>query len=276
MPGHDWFGPGVSPPGEVNHQTDCQIPPDVEVEFALFTVQLTRWAISSLAACGVVMDKKKYLDPFLEKRLVKYDEWLAKGLISCSSRVIPVAESFSTKQWVLPTEQVLGVLQKADSLAVQDCECRTHYKMCDKPLEVCFMLNSVADAFVRKGRARHVDLPEAAEILKKANAKGLVHLGLYMPDHELFALCSCCPCCCHDLQIVKQFERKDLMVHSEYLAVTLSEDCLHCGDCVDRCAFGARGLRAGKLAYISAACLGCGLCVTTCPAEAISMEMRAG
>ena len=120
------------------------------------------------------------ITPFLEKRLVKYDEWLAKGLISCSSRVIPVAESFSTKQWVLPTEQVLGVLQKADSLAVQDCECRTHYKMCDKPLEVCFMLNSVADALVRKGRARHVDLPEAAEILKKANAKGLVHLGLYI------------------------------------------------------------------------------------------------
>lgn len=32
-------------------------------------------------------------DPFLEKRLVKYDEWLSKEQISYSSKVIPVSES---------------------------------------------------------------------------------------------------------------------------------------------------------------------------------------
>ena len=149
------------------------------------------------------MDKEKYIDTFLEKRLVKYDAWLEKGQISCSSKIIPVAESFSTKQWVLPTEQVMAILQKAKSLAVQNCECRTHYKRCDNPLEVCFLLNSVGDRFVKNGKARHINLSEAAEISQKANESGLVHLGLYMPDHQLFALCSCCSCCCHDLQIVQ-------------------------------------------------------------------------
>ncbi|MFH0781635.1 MAG: 4Fe-4S binding protein [Pseudomonadota bacterium] len=222
------------------------------------------------------MNIEKYIDPFLEKRLIAYDEWLRKGQISHSSKVIPIAESFHAKQWVLPTEQALGILRSTTSLAVQNCECRTHYRRCDNPLEVCLLLNHVGDTFVRKGKARPIDLPEATEILAKANESGLVHLSLYMPDHEIFALCSCCSCCCHELQIVKQYQRKDLMVHSEYVAVTTFEDCIHCGECVDRCVFGARIFRDGKMEYNSAACLGCGLCVTRCSVEAISLELRNG
>jgi Pyruvate/2-oxoacid:ferredoxin oxidoreductase delta subunit len=220
------------------------------------------------------MNKRTYNDPFLEKRLVKYDDWLNKGQISYSSKVIPISESFNTKQWVLPTEQVIEILRKAESVAVQNCECRTHYERCDSPLEVCFLLNDVGNKLVRKGEARHVDLEEAAKILKKANESGLVHLSLYMPDHEIFALCSCCPCCCHDLQIMKHYERKDLMVRSEYVAVTSSEDCIHCGECVERCVFSARIFKDEKMEYNADACLGCGLCVTSCPVEAISMELH--
>lgn len=220
------------------------------------------------------MNTKEYSDPFLEKRLVKYDEWLNKGQISYSSKVIPVSESLNTKQMVLPTEQVMDLLRRAKSVAVQNCECRTHYRRCDNPLEVCFLLNDVGDTFVLKGKARHVDFMEAAEILRKANESGLVHLSLYMPDHEIFALCSCCPCCCHDLQIVKFFERRDLMVHSEYAAVTNIEDCIHCGECVERCVFGARVLHDEKMEYDAKACLGCGLCVTICPVQATSMALR--
>lgn len=220
------------------------------------------------------MEKEKYIDPFLEERLVNYNKWINKGQISYSSKVIPISESLDTKQWVLPAEQVIETLRNAKSVAVQNCACRTHYKRCDNPLEVCFLLNDVGDKAVSKGSARHVDLTEAAEILKKANKSGLIHLSLYMPDHEIFALCSCCPCCCHDLQIVKCFERKDLMVHSEYIATTISEDCIHCGECVERCVFYARVLQDEKMEYNAEACLGCGLCVTICPVEAILMTLR--
>lgn len=220
------------------------------------------------------MNKENYPDLFLAKRLGAYDEWLSKGQISHSSKVIPVSESFPAKQWVLPTEQVMALLRNAQSVAVQNCECRSHYNRCGNPLEVCLLFNDVADTFVRKEKARQVDLAEAAEILKKANESGLVHLSLYRPDHEIYALCSCCSCCCHDLQIVKHFERGDLMVHSEYVAVTTVEDCIHCRECVARCVFGARVAHDGKMEYNSAACLGCGLCVTRCPVDAISMELR--
>ena len=220
------------------------------------------------------MKDAKRDDPFLEKRIVKYDEWLSKGKISFSSKVIPISESLKAKQWVLPTEQAIEILRNAKSVALQKCECRTHYKRCDKPVEVCFLLNEVGDKFVSKGQARHVSLTEAMDVLRKANESGLVHLTLYMPDHQVFALCSCCSCCCHDLQIVKLFDRKDLMVQSEYVAVTDPEICTHCGKCIERCVFGARMFQDERMEYHAEACLGCGLCVTICPVGATSMQPR--
>jgi hypothetical protein len=52
------------------------------------------WRIGQLVKYGKIhqMNKGKYIDPFLEKRLVIYDEWLNKGRISYSSKVIPISE----------------------------------------------------------------------------------------------------------------------------------------------------------------------------------------
>jgi ferredoxin len=220
------------------------------------------------------MENETQLDTFLGKRLTKYDQWMAKGQISFSSKVIPVSESLDAKQWVMPTEQVLRVLEVADSIALQDCVCRAHYKRCDKPLEVCLLLNKVGDKAVAQGKARHITFEEAGYVLKKANESGLVHMSLYMPEHEVFALCSCCSCCCHDLQIVKRTGRSDIMMRSDYVAVTDFDNCIHCGDCEARCYFDARIIQNAELAFDPDKCVGCGLCVTTCPVEAISMKTR--
>ena len=218
--------------------------------------------------------QKDFIDPFLKKRLDNYDKWLNKNQISVSSKVIPVAESLHAEHWVLPTEQVMEILVSAKSVAVQDCECRTHYKRCDKPLEVCFLLNKIGDKLVLQGKARHVSLNEITNILKKAHENGLIHLALYMPDHEVFALCSCCPCCCHELQILKLTERKELMAHSEYIADTDSATCIHCGKCADRCFFEARIFVDRQMEYNPEECLGCGLCVNVCPVDATMMVLR--
>ena len=220
------------------------------------------------------MEQSGNVDSFLAKFINKYDEWLDKGQISFSSRVIPVEESFKAKQWVIPTEQVVELLRGAKSIALTNCACRTNYKRCDNPLEVCLILNEVGDQRVKAGKARHIPFVDAIDVLRNANEKGLIHLSLYMPNHELFALCSCCPCCCHDLQLVQQHGREDLMIHSEYIAITSLDDCTHCGECVDRCGFSARSIEDDIMKYDADECLGCGLCVTSCPSEATSMELR--
>ena len=219
------------------------------------------------------MENKK-MDTFLEERLNRYDKWLFEKKIAFSSKVVPIEKSLSAHQWVLPTEQVLEIFRNVKSIALTKCECRSHYKRCDNPLEVCFEFNEVGDQSVKKGLARHVSPEEAQEIVRVANEKGLVHLSLYMPDHELYALCSCCSCCCHDLQIVRLLGRNDLMVQSDYVAVTDDEACTHCGICIDRCVFDARTWQDDIVAYDPDACYGCGLCVTTCPSEAITMKRK--
>ena len=214
------------------------------------------------------------VDEFLDKRVRNYDNWLKEGTISHSAKIIPVTESLTPRQWVLPTEQAMEILRAAKSIALQNCVCREHYQRCDNPREVCLTLNEVGDKFVARGKARSISLEEAAEVLRVANEHGLVHLTLYMPDHQVYALCSCCTCCCHDLQIVQQYGRDELVARSEYVAVTDGDACVHCGDCVDRCPFGARSMADGEMEYNADACLGCGLCVTICPAGATTMKTR--
>ncbi|WDP91552.1 MAG: 4Fe-4S binding protein [Desulfobacter sp.] len=220
------------------------------------------------------MDRKSPMDEFLGKRLRDYDDWLEKGLISHSSRVIPVGASFSPEQWVLPPEQVLEIIKRAETVAVQNCACRSHYRRCDRPLEVCLLLNRTAEKMAARGKARHVEQQEAEKILGRARQNGLIHLSLYMPDHEVYAVCSCCICCCHDLQLVKEYGRGDLMVRSQYLALTNSRECIVCGDCLDICPFDARLMDGDQLVFNEDRCMGCGLCVPACPAGAVSMALR--
>lgn len=213
-------------------------------------------------------------DSFLEDYLVKYDQWIAAGKVPHAARIIPLGASLAMQPWVLPTEQVMEILGRARTVAVWPCVCRSHYRRCDKPVEVCLVLDAPAESLVAKGLARRISLEEAAEVLKEADGHGLVHMGLYFPDHGLSALCSCCACCCHELQILRQRGRRDRLARSDYVAGTDAGACIGCGRCVGPCVFGARSLQDGHLVCRSEDCFGCGLCVPACPAGSITMQLR--
>ncbi len=72
-------------------------------------------------------------DEFLDERLARVEGWMQEGKVPFSSKVIPVRESLSAQQWVLPTERVLEILRNARSFAVTHCACRSHYRRCDNP-----------------------------------------------------------------------------------------------------------------------------------------------
>ena len=218
--------------------------------------------------------KNNHKNDFLEERLIRNDSWMSEGKIPFSSKIVPVSESLSAEQWVLPSCQVLELLRNARSIAVIQCVCRNHYNRCDNPREVCLVLDDEAGMHVEKGEGRYVTIDEAKEILHTANRKGLVHCTIYNPSQHPYAICSCCPCCCHEFQFLRLYGRRDLVVHSDYVAVTDMKNCNHCGVCVDRCHFEARKMKEGEMEYEKQACYGCGLCVTECPVQAIALERR--
>ena len=116
--------------------------------------------------------------------MVKYDQWLNSGKIDFSSKVIPINESIEAEQWVLPTEQALEILRKARTVALTNCACRTHYRRCDKPVEVCLTLNETGEKEIAQGLARPITLSEAAKVLRKANENGqfAMHFGRHDCD----------------------------------------------------------------------------------------------
>lgn len=213
-------------------------------------------------------------EEYLDIIETKYNHWYAERKIKNTSKVIPIEKSLSTKQWVLPTEQVLQYLRNSRSFVLTDCHCRTLGKHCDSPVEVCFLINDFADRAHEKGVGRKVGLDEAEATLKRAAEAGLVHTALYNPDQHLFALCNCCSCCCHDMVLMKARGRDELMAHSDYEAITDPVACTACGLCEPACPFEARKIVDGELRVDPSQCFGCGQCVAACPEEAIVMERR--
>ncbi|MFH2059100.1 MAG: 4Fe-4S binding protein [Pseudomonadota bacterium] len=214
------------------------------------------------------------MDKNLKTYITKYDRWLKEKLISHSSKVIPVNESLDGIKHMIPSVQAIDILEKAHLITLAECICRQRYKRCDKPLEVCFILDETGEKWIEKGLSKKIDLAFAKTILKQANEHGLVHLTLFKPDHKVFALCSCCSCCCHDLQLVLAYGKDYLLLKSDYIAHDEPALCQDCGQCIQRCQFFARQLKDNQVSYDPEKCVGCGLCITSCPENAITLGLR--
>ena len=155
-----------------------------------------------------------------------------------------------------------------------DCECRSRYQRCDNPINVCFVINDAADKYLKRGEGKKISIKEAKEVLRIANSHGLIHLTIYNPDQYIYGICSCCECCCHDLQLLKKYKRSDLIAHSDYYADTDSTICTNCGVCIESCAFSSREIIDDKMNSEIKDCYGCGICISFCPEKAITMELR--
>jgi NAD-dependent dihydropyrimidine dehydrogenase PreA subunit len=211
---------------------------------------------------------------YVDKIEARYGKLIAEGKMTRSSKVVPINRSLKPKQWVLPSSQALEILKASDAVALASCLCRELAGRCDAPREVCFHLGGFARKTVERNEGRFVSMEEAEEVLRLAERSGLVHLTLFDPERKVFALCSCCECCCHDFHLLKNRGRVDLVAHSEFIAATDLMLCADCGECVPLCHFGARKMAEGRLVYDKETCYGCGLCVPACPVGATVMKPR--
>jgi len=189
---------------------------------------------------------------------------------------------------VLDWERASSCVQEAASLSVTNCFCRHtaahNGRRCDHPMEACLSLNGGADYLVRHGFARQIDRDEALDLLTMGRETGLVHIADNVRQ-EITYICSCCSCCCHELQSVRQ--GLPMVQPSGFQAAVEAERCRGCGRCVRACPVQAVSLvsrepgrtRDDRVAKLLGrvdldVCLGCGVCTAVCRDEAMHMERR--
>jgi ferredoxin len=192
-------------------------------------------------------------------------------------RIIPVRESISLNLTIHPYEQADEMLASAKSWGALNCICRLRTRQagrgCDHPLESCLVFAPVEGAFDGDELIRAIDLEEALRILREAEDRGLVHSTGNFGDHH-YNICNCCACCCGLLRGIMEFDRPTVMAHSDFFMTVEESECVGCGDCLERCHFGALSLVGGLCAIDRARCLGCGLCALACSPGALSLQRR--
>jgi len=211
---------------------------------------------------------------YMSTRISKTEKTVKDGQLKYSSKVIPIKKAFSPTQYILPTQQAAELLKEARVIGLAKCGCRVAFRNCDNPIDTCLLLDEEAEYLISREHAKRIPMEKAKEVLKIANEAGLVHLTLYLPGQKIYAICSCCPCCCHDLQALLKYRKLFFTAKADYVATCNTDICIGCGTCIDRCIFGAREMEDGKAIVKEDNCYGCGLCVTTCPTEATELIPR--
>jgi Pyruvate/2-oxoacid:ferredoxin oxidoreductase delta subunit len=210
------------------------------------------------------------------------DDWTAEEIEDIHSdylavETIPVNVNIEVENRVYDFGTVEKYLRKAHTIAIQDCKCRSERRHCDAPVDVCILLNWRAEKAITRGtkNVRVASIDDAINALRRGNEAGLVLTSIIRKgDDAPNTICSCCSCCCYTLSGMLRFGLSTHMLSSSLVASEKNSGCIDCGQCVDRCHFGAREMVEGEMIYDSNRCFGCGLCVSTCPTKTVSMRQR--
>jgi electron transport complex protein RnfB len=195
------------------------------------------------------------------------------------ARVIPVEDSLAVETKVHLYEEVSGLIEEADYIALAECACRISMDACDAPRDTCLIFGrssaSVAGFLVDRGYAQEISKEEALDVLSRSEEAGLIHTSDNSTGKATF-ICNCCPCCCTILRGRTQLNLPHAFVTSSYIARIQEDACTGCSICADeRCHMGAIEIHEDSTRVIDDTCIGCGLCASACPVDAISLIERA-
>ncbi len=211
---------------------------------------------------------------YLNTLIANTENAITTGQLKYSSEVIPINKAFILSQHILPINQAIQTLEKSHFITLTNCGCRVAFENCDNPIETCLILNEVGENSVSRGYGRKISIKKARKVLEIANQAGLVHLSIFLPGQEVYAICSCCSCCCHEFQALLKFNKSFFIAKTDYMAIVNPDECDGCLACIKRCLFGAREEDNGISMINKEKCYGCGLCVTSCPTKATQLVPR--
>jgi len=228
---------------------------------------------------------KEFMDTLKEFYTAEWcqNQGIYYGTESCthSMRVIPARKAFQntpdiSPSKILPDEDVTSIIENAEMICVVHCVCKTMWRGCNAPTEVCLQFNQWAEYTLSRGGGRKISIEEALAISDSAEKAGLVHaINIYAP----IVMCNCCKDCCIVIDPARKYDTlSKAIIKSHYRSTIDQDECIGCEDCVDRCPFDAIKMEKDssgehKAAVDEEKCYGCGVCVVACPPEAITMKL---
>ena len=156
--------------------------------------------------------------------------------------VIPIEQYIKGETRRASYEEVSKYLNENTIFSVSDCSCRTSREAMGEggrhlKEDMCIQMGHGAEYYIRTGRdrGREITREEAFEIIKKAEANGLMHsIPNLDGTGKTHAICNCCGCSCFAMRIAEMFVNPD-MVRSNYVSKVDKDKCVACGECVESC-----------------------------------------
>jgi NAD-dependent dihydropyrimidine dehydrogenase PreA subunit len=195
------------------------------------------------------------------------------------SRVAVAEDTIPAGAEVLPYDKVSKYVADSDWITLATCGCKNVGKLlghpCDKPSDVCiaFHRGPVPDGFAESSLGRLLSKEEALKTLDRAEKAGLVHVITNVSEGVVYC-CNCCMDHCMTLRALKSPVMFAGPAPSSFIMVVDEDECMGCGDCIDRCQFEALSMQDDIVARDADRCFGCGVCVSVCPTSALRMEPR--
>jgi ferredoxin len=220
----------------------------------------------------------KDLDPEFVRDMDEYLPYLSREAFGRlpQLRTVPVGKSISVGLEVLPYERAEEIVRQQSKFLVAPCICRREHHIkgagCDKLMEACLVFGWGADYYARNGLGRFITLEETLEIIKKAEAEGLV----LQPSNaqDIVNICCCCGDCCQMLLHLKRHPKPAVAVSSPFIAAYDAALCVGCEACIERCQMDALSMAEGRAVLNVDRCIGCGLCVGSCPSGALTLTRK--
>jgi electron transport complex protein RnfB len=195
------------------------------------------------------------------------------------SRVISVEELIPAGVQIHPYDRVSKYIDEHELISIGTCYCRHYGELlgnpCTKPKDNCFSFGQQAKFMIERGFNKAVTKQEALRVLDEAEKAGLVHCSSNTSESINF-ICNCCTCHCGIMASIKVADSPNAAAESSFVIHLDEDECIGCGECVERCQVKAIGMEDDddKAVLVAGRCIGCGLCVSTCSTEALRLVPR--
>ena len=229
----------------------------------------------------IMKEAELYKEFFIKEGFYKYYTSSAAG--TPMRRAVPVEQSISEGQQVLSYEDIDSFLDHAnmEAYAFMPCPCRSRtekmgIRECkDKhPVFSCVLLGMFAVEVSQRGGAKTVSREEVKKYLEEGREAGLVIMVDNAKEMTDGAICLCCGCCCSTSRGLTRWNNPGAAFGKSDFVARASDECVACGECVERCMFKAITVEDGdeKAQIDEEKCMGCGVCTVTCPTDALRLE----